>query len=252
MANYKTQAINLKTYNLGEADKIVVIYSRDHGIIKCVAKGIKKPASKLGGRMQVFNANNLMLADGRNLDIVCQAESIENFSKIREDLTRLSYAFYCIELVNLFGTDNDPNSKNIYDILFETLKNISIFTQVEEILWAVMRFKLKLAQCLGYEVELEHCAKCNCEEQEFSTYHYFSAEAGGVVCNECGNISNKSFEIDKRYIKLFKDAINYDFPFEKEHTDKMLLFSSFNILKEFISHRSDKKLKTPDIIEILC
>jgi len=52
MANYTTQAINLKSYNLGEADKIMVMYSRDHGIIRCVAKGIKKPTSKLGGRME--------------------------------------------------------------------------------------------------------------------------------------------------------------------------------------------------------
>jgi len=252
MANYKTQAINLKFYNLGEADKIVVAYSRDFGIIKFVAKGVKKSTSKLCGRMQAFSANNLMLAKGRNLDIVCQAESIENFCKIREDLTKFSYSCYCIELVNNFGTENDHNSAMIYDTLFETLKNISIVNDVEEILWAVMRFKLKLANLLGYAVELETCAKCNCEEGDFSSYHYFCPESGGVICSKCGASSQKSFEIDKRYTKLFRDVADYDFPFENEHRDKMLLFSSFNILKEFISHRSDKKLKTPELMEFLC
>lgn len=252
MANYKTQAINLKSYNLGEADKIFIMYSREHGIIRCVAKGVKKPGSKLGGRMQVFSTNNLMLAKGRNLDIVCQAESIETFSKISTDLSKLSYAFYCVELINHFGTDNDPNSACIYDILFETLKNISIVSEIEEILWTVMRFKLRLAEHLGYAVELEHCAKCSKVEQEFKNYHYFCAESGGVVCGECGTAASKTFEIDKRHMKLFRDAVNYDFPFEKEHSDKNLLFSGFNILKEFIAHRSDKKLKTPELIEVLC
>lgn len=252
MANYKTRAINLKSYNLGEANKIFVIYSSDHGIIKCVAKGVKKSTSKLGGRMQLFSANNLMLGKGRNLDVVCQAESIETFTRIREDLTRLSYGFYCLELVNNFGTENDPNSSDIYDILFETLKNISIFTEVEEILWAVMRFKLKLSHYLGYAVELDTCVKCNCQEQELSCYHYFCPESGGVICSNCGTTAQKTFEIDKRYTKLFKDVTEFDFPFEEEHRDKMLLFSSFNILKEFIARRSDKKLKTPGVIETLC
>jgi DNA repair protein RecO (recombination protein O) len=65
MANYKTQAINLKSYNLGEADKIVVMYSRDYGIIRCVAKGIKRPASKLGGRMEMLASNKLLIAKGK-------------------------------------------------------------------------------------------------------------------------------------------------------------------------------------------
>lgn len=252
MANYKTQAINLKTYNLGESDKIIVIYSRDHGIIKCVAKGVKKATSKLGGRMQVFNANKIMLAKGRNLDIVCQAESLANLSKINQDLNRLSYACYCIELVSHFGTENDPNSDRIYDILLETLKNISIFNDVEEIIWAVLRFKLIFAELLGYAVELETCVRCNSQEKEFTSYHYFCSDAGGVICSKCGSTAHKLFEIDKRYMKIFKDAINYDFPFEKEHSDKHLLFSSFHILKEFICRRSDKKLKSPEIIEMIC
>ncbi len=252
MANYKTHAINLKFHNLGEADKIVTIYSRDYGIVRCAAKGVKKSTSKLGGRMQAFSANNLMLAKGRNLDIICQAESIESFGKIRDDLTRLAYAFYCVELVNHFGTENDPNSPKIYDALFETLKNISMFNEVEEILWAVMRFKLKLSEYSGYAVELETCVKCNCHEKEFKSHHFFCPDSGGVICGDCGASSHESLEIDRRYMKLFRDVTNFDFPFENEHRDKMLLFSSFNILKEFISRRTEKKLKTLELMEILC
>ncbi len=252
MPQYRTQAINLKSYNLGEADKIIVMYSKDHGIIKCVAKGVKKAKSSLGGRMQSFMANNLLLAKGRNLDIVCQAENIESFHKLKTDYDKLSYAFYCAELINVFGTENDSNSSRIYDILFETFKNISIFDNSEECMWTVLRFKLKLAEYLGYAVELDNCARCNRAEKKFRTYHFFCPETGGVICSECFLKSHKTFEIDKRHIKLFRDALCYDFPFETEYTDKNLLFSSFNILKEFISQRSDKKLKTAEMIEFSC
>jgi len=252
MPNYRTQAINLKSHNLGEADKIMVMYSRDYGIIRAVAKGVKRSKSSLGGRMQALMANNLFLAKGRNLDIVCQAENVESFNLLKTDLTKLSYAIYCAELVSNFGTEDDPNSKQIYDILFETFKNISVFNSPEEVLWAVLRFKLKLATYLGYAVELEHCVKCSGQENQYKTYHFFCPETGGVVCSECFHDSRKTFEIDKRHIKLFKDASEYDFPFDEEHSDKSLLLSSFNILKEFIATRSDKKLKSPEIIESLC
>ena len=252
MPHYRTQAINLKSYNLGEADKIMVMYSRDFGIIKCVAKGVKRSKSTLGGRMQSFMANNLLVAKGRNLDIVCQAENLESFSKLKTDLDRLSYAFYCSELINVFGTENDSNSSQIYDLLFETFKNLSISDGIEEIMWTVLRFKLKLAEYLGYAVELDHCVRCNKTEQKYKTYHFFCPDTGGVICSECFHKSPRTFEIDRRHIKLLKDAANYDFPFDTDYTDKTLLFSSFNILKEFISHRSDKKLKTPEIMELLC
>jgi len=251
MPQYRTQAINLKSYNLGEADKIIIMYSRDHGIIKCVAKGVKKTKSSLGGRMQSFMANNLLIAKGRNLDIVCQAENVESFSKLKTDYSKLSYAFYCAELINVFGTENDSHSKEIYDILFETFKNMSIFDNPEDSMWALLRFKLKLAEYLGYAVELDNCVRCTGTEQKYKTYHFFCPDTGGVICSECFLKSHRTFEIDRRHIKLFRDALNYDFPFEPDYIDKNLLFSSFNILKEFISHRSDKKLKTSEMIEFL-
>ena len=252
MANYRAQAINLKSYNLGESDKIMVMYSRDHGLIRCVAKGAKKSTSSLGGRMQLLIANNLLLAKGRNLDIICQAEVLDSFSSIRSDMTKLIYSFYCAELINNFGLENDPNCKNIYDLSFEALKNISIFTSLEEILWTVIRFKLKLMEQLGYAVELDSCVRCNDTELNYSSYHFFCSESGGVICSKCEEKANKTLEIDKRHINVLKDAQMYDFPEDEKNFDKLLLYSCFNILKEYVSVRSDKKLKTPEMIETLC
>ena len=89
MNNYVTEAINLKSYNLNDADKIIVMYSKDNGLIKGVAKGIKKPKSKLGARMDLLVANSLQLLKGRSMDTIVQAQTVNNFRKTREDIDKL-------------------------------------------------------------------------------------------------------------------------------------------------------------------
>lgn len=258
MANYSTQAINLKSYNLGEADKIMVMYSRDHGAIRCVAKGIKRPTSKLGGRMQTLIANQLFLAKGKNLDIVCQAEIIDDFKPIRKDITKLTYSIYCAELINAFGIENDPNSAQIYDLFFECLKNIALASGSDEVLWTVIRFKLKLMQQIGYALELDTCVKCNEKIKDGATA--FCSHSGGVICESCNRQGMQNHDIDFNVIKLFKDAVKFDFPEEESYSqgdnkvmvNNLMLSYSFNILKEYISLRLHKKLKTSELIECLC
>ena len=81
--SFVTEAINLKSYPLNDDDSIVVMFSKTKGLIRAVAKGAKRPKSKLGARIQMFVANHLMLLEGRNLDTIAQAESVNTFSKIR-------------------------------------------------------------------------------------------------------------------------------------------------------------------------
>lgn len=255
MANYSTSAINLKSYNLGEADKIIVMYSRDHGIIKCVAKGVKKPTSKLGGRIQTLVANKLLMAKGKNLDIICQAEMIDNFRPIQKDISKLTYSIYCAELINSFGVENDSHSEKIYDIFFESLKNIALATNNDEILWTVIRFKLKLMQEIGYAVELRTCVKCNKEIN--NDLYAFCSYSGGIICEECNNQGAKNHAVEFNIVKLYKDISKFDFPECNNENNKLMLNNlilsySFNILKEYISLRLHKKLKTIELIECLC
>lgn len=260
MNNYTTQAINLKSYNLNEFDKIISMYSRDHGIIRCVAKGVKKPTSKLGGRMDMLVANKLFIAKGKSLDIICQAESVDHFKPLRKDITKLTYSIYLAELINTFGMEHDLNSSSIYDIFFESLKNISLAQKNEEILWTVVKFQLKLMQFIGYAVEVNSCVKCNdtvsmVNEELTPRPHKFSPAAGGIVCNNCRKQVFQGIDIDQNVLKIFRDAISFDFPepstYDNE-TNQITLSVCFNILKEYISLRSHKKLKSQELIESLC
>ena len=119
--NYTTQAINLKNYPLNDNDSIVVMFSKTKGLISAVAKGSKRPKSKLGARIQMFIANKLMLLEGKNLDTIAEAQSLNTFSKIRYDLDKLSYSMYIAEVVNNFCSkqfNKDENYEEIYNLIF--------------------------------------------------------------------------------------------------------------------------------------
>ena len=122
---FTTNAINLKSYSISESDKIILMYSKEKGLIKGVAKGIKKTTSKLGGRMDMLVANKMMLNKGKNLDTICQAEALNTFFNLRSDINKLFYAMYCSEIVSNFGTENDPNSEEIYNLFYSFLSSCS-------------------------------------------------------------------------------------------------------------------------------
>ncbi len=185
-----TDAINLKSYSIGEADKIIVMYSKEKGLIRGIAKGIKKPAGKLGGRMDLLVANKMMLNKGRNLDTICQAEALNTFFNLRRDINKLFYAMYCCEIVANFGTENDPNSEDIYNLFYTFLEQISNSKTKEHSMLAVIRFQLKIMNITGYSLELNNCVKCMQPVKDDEIY--FSIEQGGILCRDCAqNISGK-------------------------------------------------------------
>ena len=98
MNNVVVDAINLKSYNLSESDKIVVMYSKEHGLMRGVAKGVKKTKSSLGARMDSLMANKIMLYKGKKMDTICQAETLNSFQKTRQDLDKLVYSSYISEI----------------------------------------------------------------------------------------------------------------------------------------------------------
>ena len=144
MNNYVTDAINLKSYNLNEADKIILMYSKENGLIKGVAKGIKKPKSKLGARMDLLVANTLQLLKGRSMDTVIQAQTINNFKKTREDIDKIMLSSYISELVVNLGEGSESASKEIYELLYKALNRVSEAETKKDALIAAIKFQMKI------------------------------------------------------------------------------------------------------------
>ncbi len=123
MASYKTRAISLKTAPFAEADKLVTLFTRDHGKIRAIAKGARRVPSRLGGRVETFTYANYFIANGRSLDIISQCEVIETFQRVREDEKRLPAGLYMLKLVNS-GTAEGQHYPELFDLLLEYLTRL--------------------------------------------------------------------------------------------------------------------------------
>ncbi len=249
--SFITDAINLKSYNLSESDKIIVMYSKEKGLIRGVAKGVKKPKSKLGARMDLLVANTLMLHKGRNLDTICQAEVVNSFYKTRQDIDKICYSMYVTEVVHNFGVEEDPCSETIYNLLYKTLNTISSAESKVEILLAVIKFQLKMMIESGFSLELEKCLCCHKTVQDETMY--FVPAMGGIICSNCAShINYHKKQLPYKLRDFFRQMSINEFDekgdFETKANEKVCMVT-FEVLKEYITMKSPKKFKSTNILQ---
>ena len=250
MNNFVTDAINLKSYSLSESDKIIVMYSKDKGLIKGVAKGIKKPKSKLGARMDLLVANKLMLYKGKTLDRICQADVLNTFNKTRRDMDKIFYSFYITEIVSNFGVEDDPCSKEVYELLYKALDRISNAENKVEILIAVIKFQLKMMQISGLGIEFETCLGCGCHLDEENMY--FSAQMGGVICTKCNQTLHLKTLMHHKIRNFLNALVQFDFDYRSDYEEKAtekVCTVCFDLLKEYINLHSSKKFKSTGVLQ---
>ena len=247
---FTTNVINLKSYSLSEADKIIVMYSKEKGLIKGVAKGTKKLSSKLGGRMDLLVANKMMLNKGRNLDTICQAEALNTFFNLRQDMNKLFYAMYCSEIVSNFGVENDPNSAEIYNLFYTFLEQICSAKTKEQTMLCVLKFQLKIMDITGYSLELDKCVKCTKPPQDEEIY--FSIEQGGILCKACADDAGKKTKIHIKIKEFLNTILKEDFCTSTKYDDlvtEKILDTCINLLKNYIEYYSPKRFKTTLMLE---
>lgn len=251
MNNVVTDAINLKSYNLSESDKIIVMYSKDLGLIKGVAKGVKKPKSKLGARMDSLVANKIMLYKGKNLDTICQAEALNTFNKTRQDLDKLVYSSYISEIISIFGVEEDPSSREIYDLFYKALEKISQAEHKKDIMIAVIKFQLKMMLITGFGLEFDTCLCCR--EQILNENMYFSVQMGGVICEECNEDLGVKLKLHHKMRDFLQAMTQFDFDYESEYDEKAtdkVCEVCFNLLNNYIQSHSNKKFKTLSVVNV--
>src|SRR5438270_4715588 len=137
---YRTAAVILKRMDLGEADRIVTLFSRDEGKIRAVAKGVRRTTSRSAGHLEPFTLSDLLLAVGRELDVISQADTLESFRAVREDLNLASHAYYLAEVVDLLTEDRQEN-RAVFDTLVQSLRDLS---QTGDARLVLVVFHLKL------------------------------------------------------------------------------------------------------------
>ncbi len=254
---FVTDAINIKSYPLSENDNIVVMFSKDKGLIKGVAKGVKKPKSKLGARMQSLVCNKLMLNQGKNLDVIREAQAINPFNKLRHDLDKLNYSIYITEIIGNFCRENTEETedvnKNIYELFYKTLENISNAEDNVHILLSVVKFQLKFMKMIGFGLELSHCLKCSAPINEES---YFSFDNGGVICRHCleesANMEHK-IRIHIKIKEFFCELLNFDINKSTKYdnlVNEKVVSSCFNLLRKYIDNQTGRECKALKVLEM--
>ena len=182
MPSYMVTAINVGSFNLGEADRVLSIFTAEKGLLKAIAKGARKPGTKMAGRSDILCVNELLLSRGRTFEIITQAQTVDGFPKLRSDLSRLSYGLYYAELTNAFAQGLEEDSKNYLAFLIESLQQLSN-AELSPV-HLCLQFQLKLLDILGLKPELTYCIYCRDVLHEYNLSK-FNVELGGIVCSAC-------------------------------------------------------------------
>lgn len=144
---YKTEGIIIKRTNLGEFDRLLTVYSKDFGKVSVRAKAIRKNQSKLRGHLELFLRSHLLVAPGRNLDIITGAETIEGFSQLHRRLDRLATAYYLSELIDKTVIGPEPDTR-IWQLILSSFQQLD--RREAEPTIVIDDFEKQLLELLGY------------------------------------------------------------------------------------------------------
>jgi DNA repair protein RecO (recombination protein O) len=179
--SFRVTAVVLRHGDWGEADRLLTLFTREMGKLRAVAKGARKARSRKAGHLEPFTHVRLQLAKGRDLTIVTQAETVDAYIAIRDNLIKTGYAAYTAELLDRFTYEEEAESSTPFRLLVETLGRISF----ESDEWLAVRYyEMRLLDYLGFRPQLFACA--NCEEKIEPVDQFFSPLVGGVICPRCG------------------------------------------------------------------
>ncbi len=195
---YQTEAVVLRRRNWGEADRILTLFTPLRGKIRVRAVGVRKPASRKAGHLELFHRAALLLAKGRDFDIVTQAETLESYSHLREDLVASAAASYAVELLDRLSPEESENAA-AYQLLVRTLEQLSGGGGPAITLRC---YDLKLLEYSGYRPELSVCTVGG--EEIHAEDQFFSPARGGAVCPGCADRAEGRFPVTLAALKVLR------------------------------------------------
>ncbi|WP_394251932.1 DNA repair protein RecO [Arthrobacter pityocampae] len=176
---YRAEGVVLRTYKLGEADRIIVLLTREHGQVRAVAKGVRRTSSKFGSRLEPFMAVDLLLAHGRTLDVVTQAQTRGAYGHgIASDYGRYTAATAIAETAERL-TDLGEAGGAQYGLVAGAFSALSRNLHPSELI--LDSYLLRALATAGWAPSFTACARCGAP----GPHSAFSAPLGGAVCPAC-------------------------------------------------------------------
>ena len=232
------QGIVLRSYPFGDADRVVVILSPNHGKIRTVAKGIRKTKSRFGGRLEPFTHVDLILYEGRNLETITQVAVIEPYPHLRSDHDAVVAAGTMVEAADAVAQENEA-SRRLFLLLQRGLRALESGHRGQDLMTS---FLLKLADVVGVAPALEACASCG----RVDDLSRFSFGGGGVICDRCGADGSVRLRAGvTSHLQMLATAELTALP----RDDDSLSGEAMGVARRFVEYHLDRKLSSLAVLE---
>ncbi|WP_047981465.1 DNA repair protein RecO [Ornithinibacillus contaminans] len=191
----KIDGIIIKTKDYGETHKIVTIFSKKLGKFSAIARGAKKPKSRMAAVTQPFIYGQFFVYVSKGLSTIQQGEIINSYRTIREDIIKTAYTAYLTELTDKLLDENTPN----YDIYTQLIHTLEWISEQDDVDIPMMMYELKLFRAGGFAPTVHQCANCASKNGPFS----FSIAEGGLLCPKCNSIDPNAIQLPDTVVRLF-------------------------------------------------
>jgi DNA repair protein RecO (recombination protein O) len=243
---YRLQVLVMRRRDMGEADRLLTVLTRDRGKVNLLAKGVRRAASRKAGHLEPFTYTDLLVARGANLDLITQAETIVSHRHVREDLWLSSLAYYVVELADAFTQDEDPNAL-LFELLLETLDRLDANEAVN---LALRYYELHILDLAGYQPQLFHCIQCDQPLQQ--EVNFFSFERGGCLCPKHGSNLPGTIALPLEVLKVMRYLQSR--PWEQVAVLQLrpdVLGQVESLMARYIVYHLERTLRAPAFLERL-
>ncbi len=236
---YRIEGVILRRHDLGETDRILTVYTRERGKIKVVAKGARKPSSRRAGYVELYLRIDALIATGQSLDILTQAEIVDAYLPLRQDLTRAMHAAHFGELVDAFTEEGDEN-RPLYRLLTDGLGWVC---RTDDLRRTASYFEIHFLGVVGFRPELARCVICN--EPLTARNQFFSTVEGGVVCPSCGQRRSGIRPLSLTALKVLRHMQRSPFDaIEQVRISPAVHNEVERLLHDILSYHLERRLKS--------
>lgn len=241
--SYQTQAIVLGHIEYGEADRILKLFTFERGKITAIAKGVRKIRSRKAGHLEPFTRASLYLAKGRNMDIVTQAETVDSYMGLRQDLEKVALAAYVVEVVDRFTYEEGQNT-SMFRLLADTLSRLETQRNPATV---VHYYEVRLLDLLGFRPQLFECVDCG--KPILPQDQFFSPLVGGVVCPQCRHGRPEAWPIKMDVLRYFRHLQR-----SKWHQVEAVVIPEevesglSTLIQKYFTYLLERKLNSPEFL----
>ncbi len=245
MPLFKTDAIVVRSLNYGESDRIVTFFTRDFGKIKGIAKGARRSKKRFQNALGLFSHIHLSFfeREGAGLMRVDGCDILRSFPRIREDLKKIFFGNYYLELVNEMAGEREAN-REAFDLILSFLSGLDEGQANEE---QLRMFEIRMLSLFGYQPNMKRCDYCkkSWDDLKETSVLFFSMERGGLVCGQCSKGSNPLIPLSLGTARLIESVSQMDLSkIGRFRFTSQSLAESRALLPRFIAYQLGKELKS--------